>query len=89
MLVFMSDILVFEKLRLALFIVRAGMAKTLKLLQTNLINPRNIATSCWCIMAHIPNTRMSNLSAKNCSNISTTYLVTEAMQILNHIHSVS
>ena len=54
---------------------------------TNLINPRNLATSCWCIMAHIPKTEIKNLIEKNFGNISSIYLVTKALQILSCIHS--
>ena len=48
-----------------------------KKLKTNLINHRNMATSCWCIMAHIPKTGINNPSLKNCGNVSRTYLVTK------------
>ena len=38
------------------------------------------------MMAHIPKTRINNPSAKNCGNISRTYFVNKALQILSHIH---
>ena len=38
-------------------------------------------------MAHIPKNGINNLSAKNFGDISRTYLVTKALQILSHIHS--
>ena len=47
-----------------------------------------MATSCWSIMAHVPKTRINNPRAKNCGNISRTYLVTKAFHSLSHIHSI-
>ena len=38
--------------------------------------------------APVLKSRINNINSKNCGNIRKTYLVTKALQILSHIHSI-